>query len=641
MSRKELCRWMSFAGFAGLQLGCSPGDDGFVTPSSGFFPTPVVSDSVDAPVGAQVALYGEVVDNPSRPMVTGTLAVTADGAFAVAADSERDKIVTVKLSDRSVAHVPLSSGDEPGRTIAGRSTDTEQHAYVVLRGASAVVDLAVESGRMERIATCQAPRGLAYDADNERVHVACATGELVTYDAKTWEKQRHLALPRDLRDVVVTKSGLLVSRFRSAELLVVDETGMVTWATKPAVAPACAEPVVAHRLVASGFRLVVAFQQASSSVVWGRSASSHLGDDSGCEVAQSAPVVLHTSTEQVATLNEAAVHQTYWSDFGVTDTLPLVGEPESTEDEPAHFAARLRDSAGPMDVAVSGGGRVVASLAGNHWTTSLPTLVTWHDNPEAKTPTVQVEGHRPSGMITSVALDSDEHWLAQSREPAGLVFEDGTQLFFGGVSVNSTAYSLFHMNSGAGVSCASCHPEGGDDEHVWHFPRGFRRTLPLGGGLSSQGPYNWDHATSTMTQLLEDVLGQQMSYDSWVLDGQASALAEWISELSAPSPGVIVDVDAVESGRTLFAATTTNCQGCHSGVSYADGQVHDVGTNGAFATPSLLGVGARTQLLHDGCAQTLRDVFGACGGEGQSPHRLADKLADVDIEHLVAFLATL
>jgi cytochrome c peroxidase len=65
----------------------------------------------------------------------------------------------------------------------------------------------------------------------------------------------------------------------------------------------------------------------------------------------------------------------------------------------------------------------------------------------------------------------------------------------------------------------------------------------------------------------------------------------------------------------------------------------DVGTRGTFKVPSLVGVGARAPFLHDGCAITLTDRFGSCGGgetHGHTAHLTAAQLAD-----LVAYLESL
>ena len=70
------------------------------------------------------------------------------------------------------------------------------------------------------------PRGVAYDPASDLVHVACMGGELVSFPAAGGAATRTLQLPRDLRDVVVDGNTLLVSQFRSAQVLVVDGNGI-------------------------------------------------------------------------------------------------------------------------------------------------------------------------------------------------------------------------------------------------------------------------------------------------------------------------------------------------------------------------------------------------------------------------------
>lgn len=68
-------------------------------------------------------------------------------------------------------------------------------------------------------------------------------------------------------------------------------------------------------------------------------------------------------------------------------------------------------------------------------------------------------------------------------------------------------------------------------------------------------------------------------------------------------------------------------------------QTVDVGTGGRFQVPSLIGVGSRAPYLHDGCAPTLTDRFGACGGGDL--HGVTSTLSPADVGDLVAYLKTL
>jgi cytochrome c peroxidase len=63
-----------------------------------------------------------------------------------------------------------------------------------------------------------------------------------------------------------------------------------------------------------------------------------------------------------------------------------------------------------------------------------------------------------------------------------------------------------------------------------------------------------------------------------------------------------------------------------------------VGTGRKFKIPSLIGVAARAPFMHDGCAATLADRFGACGG---SEHGSTASLTPGQVSDLVAYMETL
>jgi len=74
---------------------------------------------------------------------------------------------------------------------------------------------------------------------------------------------------------------------------------------------------------------------------------------------------------------------------------------------------------------------------------------------------------------------------------------------------------------------------------------------------------------------------------------------------------------------------------CHSAATFTDNQVHDVGTGGAYKTPSLVGVGHRSRLMHNGCAASLEERFTACGG---SAHGSTQELNEEEMKHLLTYL---
>ena len=166
-------------------------------------------------------------DHQLPPVSGGTLVTlqTEGGSLAVASDPDRDRLYIVSVpaaggGSLSMLHdLALLPGDEPGRVVG----DAGGRAHVVLRGAGAVATVELASGRIvDRRAVCLEPRGIAYDASGDVLHVACAGGELVTLAASGGPIMRTRTLQRDLRDVTVVGERLFVSTFRSAHLLVLN-----------------------------------------------------------------------------------------------------------------------------------------------------------------------------------------------------------------------------------------------------------------------------------------------------------------------------------------------------------------------------------------------------------------------------------
>ena len=77
------------------------------------------------------------------PISGGTLTATSDGAFAIVADPDRDRISIVDLVSRSVSHtIELSAGDEPGRSVE----DSQKLIHVALRRSGAILDVDPQTG---------------------------------------------------------------------------------------------------------------------------------------------------------------------------------------------------------------------------------------------------------------------------------------------------------------------------------------------------------------------------------------------------------------------------------------------------------------------------------------------------------------
>jgi mono/diheme cytochrome c family protein len=119
---------------------------------------------------------------------------------------------------------------------------------------------------------------------------------------------------------------------------------------------------------------------------------------------------------------------------------------------------------------------------------------------------------------------------------------------------------------------------------------------------------------------------------------RSRALEDWLYELSPPPARRSAEDAAVVRGDALFQGEA-ECSTCHSGARLTNNTTVDVGTGEALQVPSLVGVGYRAPLIHDGCAATLRDRFDpTCGGDR---HGKTAQLSDAEIDDLVAYLESL
>jgi cytochrome c553 len=291
----------------------------------------------------------------------------------------------------------------------------------------------------------------------------------------------------------------------------------------------------------------------------------------------------------------------------------------------------------PVDVAVSrDGSRVAAVAAGNAFTSSLSTLFEFDGCGNG------VSAPQTSVQATAVAFDPAGHLLVQTHEPASLVLftstvDPGTTITLSSDSRADTGVDIFHTQAGGMIACGSCHPEGGDDGHVWLLNGENRRTPSLRGTIAGTAPYHWPGDEKTLDVLVNDVYTKRMSGASLSSD-QMDAINGWVQEVPAPPSPSWVDTQAAARGKTLFESSVTGCATCHSGPKLTNNQTVDVGTGGTFQVPPLVGVGWRAPLFHDGCATTLGGRFGACSTptHGSIGSLTADQLSD-----LIAYLETL
>jgi mono/diheme cytochrome c family protein len=250
------------------------------------------------------------------------------------------------------------------------------------------------------------------------------------------------------------------------------------------------------------------------------------------------------------------------------------------------------------------------------------------------------------GAPSSVAYKANNELLVFYPEYPAIVVHSGADgsnrrmiILTGNIGYDS-GRALFHTQTGVGLACASCHPEGRDDGLVWNFADvGLRRTQSLAGHILARAPYHWGGDLADIPTLMNSVFTVRMAGGD-VTHSQAVSLGPWLDRVPAARPSQSVDAAAAARGQAIFESTAQNCTSCHNGTLFTNKLLVDVGTGGMFKVPSLLGVSNRAPYMHDGCAATLADRFTApCGGGEAHGHTAA--LSVSQIGDLVSYLETL
>ncbi len=566
------------------------------------------------------------------PVAGGTLLVTKDG-HAVASDPDRDAVHVVDIARRKVVSIALQEGDEPGRVIEG----PDGTAFVTARRGGVVLAVDTGQGTARRFPVCAAPRGIAYDASLSELYVACRSGLLAVVDPKSGSVKARHRLDGDLRDVLISGDDLVVTRFKTAEMLVVSRDGQVLRRASPNLAAKSATSTITPS-AAVGFTPAVAFRTLS--------------------LPGGGVLVGHVDSSNTTLPSGAGAYYGASCGGSVADLSVSVMDPYSGNSRSAIAtlaANRLGGASGPLDVALSPDGTRVAMLAtGNSWSPAAvgsgprPNLwLTGSEQLKNGTFTTPCFGASTSGTSTTlvggepvaVAFDAEGHWVTQSREPAQPQHETGETIPLAGDSRFDTGFAMFHMNTGGGIACTSCHPEAGEDGHTWNFSVGPRRPQALEGGASARAPFHWTGDLTTFDSLIDEVMMKRMSLSAEVGVAQREALRNWIDSVPKAPTADDLDKEAVERGRALFNDKDVACATCHSGPDYTDNALHDVGTGAAFITPSLVDVNVRAPLFHDGCAATLQARFGLCGGGDAHGH--TSKLTKAQEADLVTFMQSL
>jgi hypothetical protein len=688
MRGKTGSSWVSGVLFAGL-VATACEDNGAWMPPTGADPPAqggAGGGTPPAPEPAPPSPPPAAVAGLPPPISGGTLLVLRDGGTAVASDPDRDFIYVVDLLARNVrASIDLAPRSEPGRAVE----DADGRVHVALRGAGVVLTLDPADGKvLARRALCPAPRGLAFDPAQDRLHVACAGGELIAIGPLDPAASRIVRLDRDLRDVIVRGDKLLVSTFRTAELLVVGADGLEK-RLRPRTARAAfqnagfntpfsdskeltaeqrgmASPAVAWRMVAGpGGQPMVLHQRGADDPLgtepnaYGggpscagvvEAAVSTIGDEEAGEMQSGGalanavvPVDMAVAPDGQQVAVVAAGHagteqQLIFYDMNEATSAPPPERPcVPGGPTPKPGMGPLVDGGRPADPADAGapdGGAPAVDAAGDEMNQKLAFSRTGALPP----PT---DYRPPNGEVIAVAFDRAGNIIVQSREPATLqiLTQRTGPIVLSYQSRSDQGHQLFHGATSGKLACASCHPEGGEDARVWRFVgHGERRTQSLRGGIMDTAPFHWSGDQPTLEHLMSDVFQGRMG-GARVERSGVTALGRWLDQVPVIKPSLSGDAAARERGRALFENAELACTTCHRGADYTSAASFDVGTGGPFQVPQLHNLAFRAPFLHDGCAGTLLERFTNCGGGDR--HGLTSKLSRSEIDDLVAYLESL
>ena len=562
---------------------------------------------------------------PPVPISGGTLftILTQDGAsLALAADPDEDVIHVVSLDqNQEIGKVVLQPGDEPGRMVA----DGAGRVHVVLRRGGAIASLDVNKAGAtlaQRRSGCSAPRGIDWDSSSDSLWVACATGELQQLAAAGGPPVFTAKLDQDLRDVVVADNNLYITRFRAATIIQFDKTKLAQTATYTPGIPLTtqsATPDVAWRLrkLQNG-DLRVLFQVASTDPIdlttppgvssYGGGVDQQFENGQAGGVVRAAIASVGPSTESTQLQSNQVVDMT-----NEAEAISIQGMVEGS----GQFSLPFDDgsTSGQPDayVAIARlGSKLVAQRRG-----AVPELVVVNANTSQN--------------------------LAYANVAAEIPLNEST-------SHVDTGFDVFHQPTGAGIACMNCHPEGGDDGHVWTFQLAegdrVRRTQSLRGGIiTSSAPYHWDGDMTDLQVLCDEVFSHRMGGGALLPDTQTPVLARFVNAMPRVPVSNSLDPAKVAAGKVVFDGAGA-CSSCHQGgrgtltENQNIGKVDALGSSPALQVPMLLGVAQRAPYMHDGCAATLMDRLTDTQCAGSQHGNVAALTAD-DKTNLVEYLQSL
>lgn len=556
---------------------------------------------------------------PRPPAIVGTPIAFANESTLLALDEQGGALVSLSMFDASIrARIPV--GTRPVALAAlsdGRVLilDRAEGALVTLR-----FDVFGEHARVEaRARVAPDPVAFVIDRARDRLYVASGASSLVTVlDARSLTQLHAFEVPREPSALALSADGdrLFVAHLVGGIVSVVrPSTGAVRTIALPlGPRPDSTAPIVEPSICTSSY-------YAGTRCTRGSTITPRLRDAATLARA----LVLEGDRLYVAhTVVHTGDRASYPSRYGnagelgvpwpldvvsVLDIKRLAWMPDLVQPARDYLAARPL-APDPSSLALHEDALLVSSLAGD----AIATL-------DASRPYAGSRRHlRECAGASGVAVAADGtmavrcvlsrtvHLLRDSDDRSIAMASDS--------SIASLGARLFQRSdahgSRVGFFCALCHPEGRDDGLVWSTPAGPRQTPWLAGRLQDTAPFGWRGEHADLRTSLTSTRGRLAA---GYTERELGAIEDHLLEgLHAPSMPVSTNE------RDVFARA--GCADCHApreallgafvpGITrdVPDGRTHDVGSGGAFDTPSLRFVGRTAPYFHDGRFLTLEDVL--------------------------------
>lgn len=570
-------------------------------------------------------------------------------ALAVAPDGTR--VLTANQTSDSVSLVDISAGRVLAETTTGRkpagvawSPDGKRAVVSHWYGYDvAILEVSEESLKvLGRVEVGPEPRGVALSSDGATAYVAVGvTNEVVRLDLASRTVTGRLTVGREPRGLALSPDGarLLVGNARSSDLSLIDTAAWRVERTLPIDGLNLRQVAIGL----DGFGYVANMKNRGF-------ATTRNNIDQGWVLGQRVSRVNLDGGEPYETLTldphgEAVgdVHGLAFSSDGSrlalsaggtrevlllrTDLKRLPWRVNGSRDliDPALYQDKARFRRVPVDgrpteIAFGPDGRSL--IVANYLLDA-----------------VQVVDAAAGRLVQTIALGGPKELTAERR--GEWLFHDATRSLNQWYSCN-TCHSDGHTNGGNYDTMN----DGWQDLSVLH--KRSRKKVPTLRRVAETGPWTWHGwqaglGEATIESFTKSMQGKRPT------DAEVSDLVAFLGTLDYPrnpfrEPDGSLSASA-QRGEVVFKSAKAGCVSCHGGPEFTDGKIHDVGLNErgdvykGHNPPSLRGAYDKGPYLHDGRAETLKDVL--TGDHSPEVFSSGEALSPEELDDLIAYLRAL